>query len=199
MPEQTETAVNVEAAKPKNIFDKVVIGFFSIVIGIGTIGLTGVLTWVTVSRYIFQTNFSGFEEICVLLACWLYFAGATYGAYNNTHIAVSVVDSYMQDSLKKRGLIFLRWLTTASVCGLFVYYAYDFFAFNFFGPLGDFRFQPTSQIWRIPMWTSVLAVFVGFIFMEIYFIRNMIISGKALFQKNHNKTVPQQEPLQGEN
>jgi TRAP-type C4-dicarboxylate transport system permease small subunit len=176
----------------KNKFDKIVIGFFSLVLVIGTIAITGVLTWATVSRYVFKRNFMGFEEIAILIACWLYFAGAAYAAYNNTHIAVSVVDSYLKDSMTKRILIFIRWLITAAVCGLFTYYAYDFFMFNFLGPLGDFRFQPTTQLWRIPMWASVLAVFVGFVFMEIYFIRNMVLSGKALFQKT---PVPQQEPL----
>jgi TRAP-type C4-dicarboxylate transport system permease small subunit len=180
----------------KNIFDKIVIGFFSLVLVLGTIAITGVLTWATVSRYVFQISFMGFEEIAILIACWLYFAGAAYAAYNNTHIAVSVVDSYLEDSLIKRILIFTRWLITASVCGLFTYYAYDFFMFNFMGPLGDFRFQPTSQLRRIPMWTSVMAVLVGFVFMEYYFIRNMILSGKALFPA---KPAPQQEPLQGEN
>lgn len=210
MSEQNEIAGNAEATESKstfdkvvagflsffNIFDKIVMGFFSVIIVIGTLGLVAILTWAILARYVFITRFLGFEELLILLACWLYFAGAAYGAFNNTHIAVSIVDSYMQDCLLKRLLIFIRWLITASVCGLFVYYAYDFFMFNFLGPLGDFRFQPTSQVWRIPMWTSVLAIFVGFIFMEIYFIRNMIISGKELFRRT---PVPQQEPLRGEN
>jgi len=55
-------------------------------------------------------------------------------------------------------------------------------------------YQMTRKVDPAVTWI-VLAVFVGFIFMEIYFIRNAIISGKALFQK----TVPQHEPLQGEN
>jgi len=195
MSTQCEIAETVEAVKPKNIFDKIVIGFFSLVLVLGTIAITGVLAWATVSRYVFKINFVGFEEIAILIACWLYFAGAAYAAFNNTHIAVSVVDSYLQDSFTKRLLIFIRWLITASVCGLFTYYAYDFFAFGFFGPLGNFRFQPTSQLWRIPLWTSYLAVFVGFIFMEVYFIRNAFLSGKALF----HKTPVQREPLQEEN
>ena len=184
MPEQSiETAGNVKTAKQRNSFDKAAIGFFSAVIVVGTIGLAGVLTGAAAARYLFMVNFYGFEEIAILLAFWVYFAGAAYGAYNNTHICVDFVDSYLRDGLIKRFMTFIRWLFTASVCGLFTYYAYFFFEFGLLGPLGDFRFQPSTQFWRIPMWTSYLAILVGFIFMEIYFIRNLILSAKALFPK----------------
>jgi len=204
MPEQTSSEIVgvVETGKPKNKFDKIVIFFFSVVIVVGTIGLTCVLAGAAIARYVFRLNFYGFEEIAVLIAFWLYFAGATYGSYNRTHIAVSVVESYLQESLTKRILFFSRHLITVCVCALFTYYAYDFFEFGFFGPLGDFRFRPTTQLWRIPMWTSYLAVLVGFIFMEIYFIRDLILSGKALFggaPPSLKTDAPQQELIQGEN
>ena len=187
MSEQSiEMAGGVKTAKPKNIFDKAAVGFFSVVIVIGTIGLTCVLTGAAAARYIFRVNFFGFEEIAILLAFWVYFAGAAYGAYNNTHISVDLIDSYLKEGRFKRIMTFLRWLVTASVCGLFTYYAYRFFEFGFVGPLGNFRFRPATQFWRIPMWTSYLAVFVGFVFIEIYFIRNLISSVKALFQKEGN-------------
>jgi TRAP-type C4-dicarboxylate transport system permease small subunit len=199
MSEQTgnEAAENAGTITPANIFDKVAIFFFSLVLVLGTLALTAVLTGATAARYLFHVNFYGFDEIAVLLAFWLYFAGSAYGAFNRTHITVSVVDSYVKEGRFKRVLMFLRHLCTVIACGFFTYYAYRAFEFQLLGPLGDFRFQAMTQIWRIPLWVSFLAILVGFVFMQIYFTRDLILSVKELFRPDAPST--QQEPLQGEN
>ena len=189
-----------QTIKPTNIFDKIVIFLCSLVLVFGTLALTGVLAGATGARYLFHVNFYGWDEIAVLFAFWLYFAGAAYGAFNRTHITVSVVDSYVKEGRLKRILLFLRQLITVIACGFFTYYAYRAFSFQFLGPLGDFRFQPRTQLLRIPTWTSYLPILIGFVFMQLYFTRDLILSGKALFGGGAYKEsdVPRQEPLQEE-
>lgn len=182
-----EIAEVVETTKPKNRFDKIVVGFFSAVIILGSFGITCIIAGAAAARYIFKTNFYGYEEIAVLVAFWFYFIGAAYGSYNNTHVSADIVDAYFPESLTKRALTFTRCVITFSACGLFTYYAYGFFEFGFLGPLGNFQFQPTSMVWRIPLWTSYSAIFVGLIFMEIYFFRNLVLSAVALFKNPASK------------
>lgn len=194
----SETTEITETARPRrNPFDRIIVGVFSVVIALGSLALTCIIAGAAAARYVFKSNFYGYEEIAVLVAFWLYFAGAAYGAYNNTHVSADVVDAYFPESKTKRLLTFVRCLITVSVCGLFTYYGYDFFKFGFVGPLGNFQFQPTSMVWRIPLWTSYSAIFVGLIFMEVYFIRNLILSAKALF--GGGNSAPRPGSFQGEN
>jgi len=206
MSEQTSNKIveSISAPlKPTNIFDKVVIFFCSLILVIGTLALTGVLTGATAARYLFHVNFYGWDEIAVLLAFWLYFARAAYGAFNRTHITVSIVDSYVNEGRLKKILIFIRQLATVIACGFFTYYAIRAFEFQFFGPGARwvFRFQPRTQLLRIPMWASYLPILIGFILMQLYFTRDLILSGKALLggAATEKPDVPRQEPLQGGN
>jgi len=164
----------------RNAFDKIVVGAFSIVIVVNSLLITLIITGAAVTRYILKINFIGYDELAVLVAFWFYFTGAAYGAYNNSHVTADVIDAYFPDGAAKRALTFARWLVTSAACGLFVYYGYRYFMFSFVGPLGNFEFQPKSMTWRIPLWTTHISIFLGLIFMELYFIRNLALSAKAL-------------------
>jgi TRAP-type C4-dicarboxylate transport system permease small subunit len=164
----------------QNMFDKIIVKIFSIVIVVNSLLITLIITGAAASRYVFKINFKGYDEIAVLVAFWLYFIGAAYGSYNNSHVSADVIDAYFPDGRAKKILTCLRWLITSLACGLFVYYGYKYFLFSFLGPLGNFQFQPKSMTWRIPLWTSHLSVFLGLIFMEVYFVRNLVLSAKAL-------------------
>jgi TRAP-type C4-dicarboxylate transport system permease small subunit len=176
----SEIADVVETQKPRNMFDKIVVGGFSIVLAVNALLLTLVVCGAASARYLFKINFYGYDEIVILLAFWFYFIGAAYGSYNNTHVTADVVDAYFPDGSTKRALTFIRQLITASICGVFTYFAFNFFLFGFVGPLGNFTFQPKTMVWRIPLWISYSSVFVGLFFMEIYFLRNLVLGAKAL-------------------
>lgn len=179
MSEQTSSEVAVQT-KSRNPFDKIVVGLFSAVLILGSLGMTCIIAGAATARYLFKTNFYGYEEIAVLVAFWSYFIGAAYGSYNKTHVSADIVDAYFPDGFTKRVLTFVRCAVTFCICGLFTYYAYGFFEFGFVGPLGNFQFQPTSMVWRIPLWTSYSAILVGLIFMEVYFFRDVVLSFAAL-------------------
>jgi TRAP-type C4-dicarboxylate transport system permease small subunit len=164
----------------KNLFDRIAVGAFSVILVVNSIVMTLIITGAALSRYIFKVNFMGYDEIIVLIAFWLYFMGAAYGAYNNSHVTADVVDAYFPDCFARRVLRVLRWVAACVACGLFVYYGFEYFMFSFAGPLGNYTFKPTSMIWRIPLWTSHAGIFTGLIFMEVYFLRNLFLSAVAL-------------------
>jgi TRAP-type C4-dicarboxylate transport system permease small subunit len=160
----------------RNLFDKIMVGAFSVILVVNSLLMTLLITGAAVCRYVLKINFIGYDEIAVLIAFWLYFMGSAYGAYNNSHVTADIVNAYFPDNFARRVLQVLRWLVTCVACGLFVYYGFDYFKFSFAGPLGNYTFKPTSMIWRIPIWTSHAGIFAGLIFMEIYFVRNLVNS-----------------------
>ena len=161
--------------RPTNPFDRIVVGFFSLVCFSMSVLLTVLISAATLMRYVFQTDLYGYEEWVKLFAFWLYFCGAGYGAFNKSHVSADLVTAYIPEGTGKRFLVFVKDLVTFAVTCLFLYYGYDFFMFGFRGPLGTGIALPMTTIWRIPLWTSYLAITLGLFFMAWYF-------GVALFQ-----------------
>ena len=167
---------------PKNWFDKIVIGFCSIVMFVSSLGLAAILSIVTFYRYVLEADLNAYDEVVTLIAFWLYFTGAAYGAYNNTHVSADVVNAYAPEGPIRNALVFLRDLITVAVAALFTWYGYDFFMFGYLGPLGIGVAIPKTAVHKIPFWTSYLPIFGGLIIMTIYFFRNLCLSTKALIK-----------------
>lgn len=170
-----------EPGGQKNLFDKVVIGSFSSIAVVSAFTLTVLISLATFVRYVLKGDLYGYEEWVKLIAFWLYFSGAAIGAYNRTHVSADLVTAYVAEGLFKRFLVFLKSLITVSVTALYVWYGYDFFMFGFMGPLGTGIALPMTTIWRIPLWTSYLGIFLGFIFMLYYFTVELFQNAKMLF------------------
>jgi TRAP-type C4-dicarboxylate transport system permease small subunit len=47
-------------------------------------------------RYVFGSPLFGVEELVCLIAMWLYFIGASYGAYERSHIKAELVHLWFQ-------------------------------------------------------------------------------------------------------
>jgi len=181
-PGADSTLCEVSVRRPKNPFDKVVVGFFSLVCFSMSVLLTVLISAATLARYVLKTDLYGYEEWVKLFAFWLYFCGAGYGAFNRSHITADLVQAYIPKGHIKRFVTFLKDLVTFSVTSLFLYYGYDFFMFGFRGPLGTGVAIPETTIWRIPMWTSYLAITLGLFFMVLYFGVALLESAKALLK-----------------
>jgi len=166
--------------KPKNLFDKIVIFSFSFITFSMSFVLTLLIVLATFLRYVLKVDLYGYEEWVKLFAFWLYFSGAALGAFNRTHVSADLVQSYVPAGVLKLFLVFLKNLVTTLVSGLFVWYGFEFFWFGFRGPLGTGVALPMTTAWRIPFWTSYLAVFIGLVFMFCYFARDLCKSTREL-------------------
>lgn len=181
MSQNTVCEANSGPGGPKNPFDKVVIGSFSLITVVTSFALVLLISAATFIRYVLKGDLYGYEEWVKLIAFWLYFSGAAIGAYNGTHVSADLVEAYVAEGFMKRLLLFLKSLVTVGVMALYVWYGYDFFMFGFMGPLGTRIAIPMTTIWRIPMWTSYLGIFLGFVFMFYYFTVELVQNTKLLF------------------
>jgi TRAP-type C4-dicarboxylate transport system permease small subunit len=166
--------------KPENWFDKITVNFYSVVCFVTTLLLAVIISAATFVRYILQGDLYGYEEWIKLFAFWLYFMGAAYGAFAGTHISADLVHAYLDDGPFKRFLVFLKCLITVGVMALFTWYGWDYFYFGFVGPLGNFMALPKTTVWRIPLWTSYLSIFLGLLSMLYYFTRDLIHATRSL-------------------
>jgi len=189
--------------KPKGLFDKIAVNFFGIVAAFCSIALSLIIAAAAFVRYIMRGDLYGYEEWVKLIAFWLYFMGGAYGAYNDTHVSADLIDAYVKGK-PRQIMIFIRQLITSAMSIIFVYFGYYFFMFGLLGPLPrnnvltvgwngmdlsfnfiDFltlRAVARTTIWQIPLWTSYAAIFLGLIFMAIFFSRRCINTGIALFK-----------------
>lgn len=167
--------------KPRNIFDKISVSFFSIICFVMSVLLMLIISAATVMRYLLKVDLYGYEEWVKIFAFWLYFIGAGYGAYAGTHVSADLVQSYLPESGFKRFMLFLRTLVTVCITLLFTWYGLDFFWFAFTGPLGTGVAIPKTVAWRIPLWTAYISILIGLMYMSYYFIRDMVDAAKTLF------------------
>ena len=172
-----------EFSHPKNFFDKITIHSFSAICFSTTVFLTLVICAATFFRYVVRGDLYGYEEWVKIIAFWLYFMGAAIGAYNRTHVSADLVNAYLPDNNLKALLVILKNLVTVGVTLLFAWYGYEFFMFGFQGPLGTGIAIPKTTVWRIPFWVGYLSVFLGRVFMAVYFIRDLMLSIRALLRR----------------
>ena len=183
-PSMCKFSEDLQPLKPKTLIDKIIIGFTSTNILVTSVLLVLLITIATFTRYLIQADLYGYDEWAKLLAMWLYFMGAAYGAFNESHVTADIVTAFTSDSLLRRSIIVLKDVISVGVCLLFLYYAWDFFYFGFTGPLGTGALIPSTSVWRIPMWTYSLAILSGLAIMAYYlikyFLRDMLLFFRAL-------------------
>ena len=189
--------------EPKGLFDKVVIRFFGVVMVFCSLALSLLIGAAAFVRYVLRGDLYGYEEWVKLIAFWLYFMGGAYGAYNNTHVSADLIDSYLTGKLRQT-MVFIRQLITSAMSLIFVYFGYDFFMFGLLGPIPKkdmlavgwsgtkltfssinfwtIKAIARTTVWQIPLWTSYAAIFLGLIFMAVYFSRRCINTGISLFK-----------------
>lgn len=173
-----------EAKRPANMFDKVVVHFYSIICFSTSIILMLLVSMAAVCRYILEIDLYGYEEWAKLFAFWLYFTGAGFGAFNASHVSADLVQAYAKPGFLKNLLVFIKSLFTVIVTFLFTWYGYRFLMFGIKGPIGTGVGVPRTPLWNLPFWASYLAIFLGLLSMSWYFFLEFVRSTQSLFSSS---------------
>ena len=189
--------------KPKGLFDILFVRSFEALMIFFSVALAVLISTEAFYRYWLKEDLFGYEEWVKLMAFWLYFTGGAYGAYNDTHVSADLVNSFMPEGRTRRTMVFIRQLLTSFLSLAFVYLGYYFFMYGLLGPLPKdiltvawngtgltfnmvnlwkLKAIARTTVWQIPLWMSYAAIFIGLIFMAIYFTRRCINTGIALFK-----------------
>jgi len=144
--------------------------------------IVAVLIFVEVMlRYVFGSPLFGVEEMVTLIAMWLYFLGASYGAYERSHIKAELVHLWFKTPRSLALINSIASLITVILSLIMVSWSYPYFVWGI-------KEGETSQALLLPMVLSQSAVFFGAILMSIYFIAELVDNilesfGKAAFFK----------------
>jgi TRAP-type C4-dicarboxylate transport system permease small subunit len=118
-------------------------------------------------RYVFGSPLFGVEEMVTLIAMWLYFLGASYGAYERSHIKAELVHLWFNTPRSLAAIKSVASLITVVLSLIMVSWSYPYFVWGL-------KEGETSQALLLPMVLSQSAVFFGAILMSIYFIAELV-------------------------
>ncbi|MDD4753793.1 MAG: TRAP transporter small permease [Desulfitobacteriaceae bacterium] len=151
-------------------FWKILLVLVKYVMVLCSIAATGVIIYSVVLRYIFKGNFYGSDEIILMFAFWLYFMGAVYGSYENSHIKADLLNVYVKNIRIKDFINLIAQVIMIVVNLILITWAWDYFMWGL-------EKMPLSTGLKIPLVIPQSAVFFGMLLMAFYhivhFIRNI--------------------------
>lgn len=134
------------------------------------ISTTAVFTEV-ILRYFFKTSFVGIEELAAYFAFWMYFIGASYGAYERSHIKAELTHLVFGTSLNYAKCRAVTSFIAFAAATYVIPWAYDYTVWGFVR--GE---QSRSTLFgsTYPVVYFQLSIFVGLILMSFYFLVEFI-------------------------
>jgi len=118
-------------------------------------------------RYVFHYPGMEVEEIATLVAFWLYFVGAIYGAYERSHIKTELIHLVLKQPRHYAVAKCAASLITVVLAGIMSYWGYTFFVWGI-------EKWARSPVLRLPMVYSQTSIFVGAVFMSFYFLVELV-------------------------
>lgn len=126
-------------------------------------------------RYVFHLPLLWVEEVAVTPAFWMYMTGAAYATYNRTHIRVDIVEITVKNPRRRLMMRFLVSLITLGFALLFLWWGYNFFAW-------DLEHKPETATLRYPMvYGRSSFFFAAGILGGLYFLVETIDLARQLF------------------
>ncbi len=142
--------------------------FLQILIMVVGGGIVGILIFTEVFlRYVLGSPLFGIEELILFIGMWLYFMGASYGAFERTHIKAELINIWCKS---ERSLAILRSIAsiiTVILSIVMVSWTYPFF-------IWELVRGGTSQALLLPNVLCKSAIFFGSVLMSAYFITELI-------------------------
>ena len=116
-------------------------------------------------RYILQKDFYGMEELVLLIAFWMYFAGSAIASREGTQVSADLVTSLLKSDRQRAVLTLIRNILTLILFGILAKWAYDYL-------LWSIKMRPTTAVYKIPMYIDHAALLVSFVLSALYEIKH---------------------------
>lgn len=142
--------------------------FLQKVIMVGGGAVVGILIFTEVFlRYVLGAPLFGIEELILFIGIWLYFMGASYGAYERTHIKAELINIWVKDERTLAVLRTIASVLTVALAVVLVTWTYPYF-------MWELKRGGTSQALLLPKIICQSAVFIGSVAMAFYFTLELI-------------------------
>ena len=148
-----------------------------------SIATTAVFTEV-ILRYVFSSSFVGIEELAAYCAFWMYFAGASYGAYERSHIKAELTHLIFGTSLNYARCRALTSFISFSAATYIIPWSWDYVVWGF--ERGE-QSRSTLLGSTYPVVWFQISIFIGLCLMSFYFLVEFIQWVKII---RKNKDIP---------
>ena len=157
---------------------KAILSFQKLILIITSLVIAVVVSIGVIMRYVFEVNFFGQEELLTLFALWLYWVGGIYGSYEQSQIGADIVISLTKSWKAKKAIQIIIFVISMIVCGFFIAWGIDYTAWSL-------ENNAVSPGLKIPLITSKITMLVGFVFIFLYTLYNLLLTltrGKDYFE-----------------
>lgn len=138
-----------------------------------------------VARYILHTDFYGSEELILLAAFWLYFMGSALASKHNTQIKAEMLDMFIKNEKVLGFSNILKYLISLGMSVVASVWAIQYVQWNI-------NINMKSNVFRFPVFISVLPIAVSFVVWAIYCFRDLVLCIRELVY-NDKKRVKEEE------
>lgn len=163
------------------IFWRSIVKIMRIAMVICSAATTGCILVAVVMRYILKSNFYGSDEIILVFAFWLYFMGAAYGSYENSHIKADLLNMYIKNMHYKDMLNLIAQMLTVFVNVVLMVWACQFM-------LWAWEKNPLTTALKIPILIPRSAIFIGLALMLFYHVYYLIVNFRSLLRYGYFST-----------
>lgn len=94
------------------------------------VAVTALITVQVFTRYVMGISLFGIEELASFVAVYMYFVGASHGAWERGHISASLVDLVFREGRVRDGITLVASLITVMLSGWMSVWAWQYLAFT---------------------------------------------------------------------
>lgn len=121
-----------------------------------------------VMRYILHTDFYGSEELILFAAFWLYFTGSALASKHNTHIKADMLDMFIKNKSALNAANIIKYVISLGMAAVASVWAVKYVQWNI-------NINMKSNVFRFPVYITVLPIAISFIVWTIYCVRDLIV------------------------
>ena len=161
----------------------------------------GLVFFIVLMRYVFHTNIYGADEIVTLITMWLYFLGAVYGSYEESHIQGDLLNLMFTKRVHYKIHKLYVYTFCVFLMGIWSYWGVDYARTCLASP------RATTGL-KIPFWCNQLPIAVGMwgmLFYSLYHLIENIVKKPSEYLTREEKALglqpgelQKQEPEQKE-
>ncbi len=142
---------------------------------IGAYACAGMIFTEVFFRYVLNLPIFGINEAVLLIGIWLYFIASVYGAFEKTHIQVSIMHLF----LKGKPLAASKTLASAITTFLslmMVQWSFSYISWSI-------KLHGITPALRIPLILYQVSILFGAVFMSLYFFTELADNFLVIFNK----------------
>lgn len=118
-------------------------------------------------RYVFHEDFFGYEEILLTVILWMYYLGAAYATYNETHIRGDIASFLFKTGKQKKFYNISMVAFSIIIMSFWIVWGFQYASWNVLS-------GGTSSALHIPLWIGQIAIYVGILGLFFFAILNLV-------------------------